>query len=371
MTTAIALAPQSGTQIAWCQPQDVVQAWKLAETIADSGLAPSSYKSPAQIFIAMQHGAEMGLSPMQALNGIAVINGRPAVWGTLLQALVQRSRLVSWPPFQGCMPMATAKKIVAGTWKGRTDKNAAAVDALAVRLQDRIDDLADRKMAVTSEYLCGYAVFQLGDEFRVQLFDTVHAHKASLLTKKGPWTEYPERMLQHRAVTYLARDTCGAALTGLAGQPTAEEIQDMEAVDTTVTDVPPRAAPASSAARMADMATTPAGAPPPAPAPDGAVSDKVAARNRLAAAVDRLKTMAWDDGRPMPDEMRKAMIAAKYVEAFGGPRAVAQMSPDDCILIASKLDAIVPPVVVDTTASAPDPEPDPDGEPGEDPRTKF
>src|SRR5688500_13920798 len=94
MTTTTALAPSAGTQLAWCQPQTADEAWHLAETIASSGLAPKDYKTPAQIFIAMQHGAELGLNAMQALQGIALVNGRPAVWGTTLWALVQRSRIV-------------------------------------------------------------------------------------------------------------------------------------------------------------------------------------------------------------------------------------------------------------------------------------
>ena len=91
MTTA--LAPSAGTQLVWCQPQTAGEAWTLAETIAKSRLAPKGYESVEQIFIAMQHGAELGLNAMQALQGIAMVNGRPAVWGTTLWALVQRSRL--------------------------------------------------------------------------------------------------------------------------------------------------------------------------------------------------------------------------------------------------------------------------------------
>ncbi len=367
-TAAIALAPQSGTQLVWCQPTTANDAWTLAQTIHDSGLAPKDYNTPAKIFIAMQHGAELGLNAMQALQGIAMVNGRPAVWGTLLQSLVMRSGITK-RRLLGAVPLSTARKIADGKWKGRTEGNAVLIDALAVAMEDRMDDLKDRKVTMVPEYLCGYAVFQIGEDVHVHLFDSAHAQKAGLLGKSGPWTQYPQRMHQHRAFTYLARDLCGTALTGLAGQPTAEELMDMEAVDATVTEVVRQVSPVSSSARMADMAATPAGAAPPAPAPDGAVSDKVAARNRLAAAVDRLKTMVWEDGRPMPDEMRKAMIAAKYVEAFGGPRAVAQMSPNDCLLVASKLDAIVPPVVVDTTATAPEPEAD--GEPAPDDRTNF
>ena len=41
--------------------------------------------------LAVQLGSEVGLRPMQALQNIAVINGRPAVWGDALPGLCKAS----------------------------------------------------------------------------------------------------------------------------------------------------------------------------------------------------------------------------------------------------------------------------------------
>ena len=41
--------------------------------------------------LAVQLGSEVGLRPMQSLQNIAVINGRPAVWGDALPGLCKAS----------------------------------------------------------------------------------------------------------------------------------------------------------------------------------------------------------------------------------------------------------------------------------------
>lgn len=66
------------------------QAMDYAKLIADSDLAPKDYKGkPGNVLIAIQMGMEIGLKPLQAIQNIAVINGRPSVWGDAMIALVQ------------------------------------------------------------------------------------------------------------------------------------------------------------------------------------------------------------------------------------------------------------------------------------------
>ena len=57
------------------------QMWRFAKMVAASGLAPKGLERPEAIVIALQLGAEIGLSPMAALQSVAVINGRPSVYG--------------------------------------------------------------------------------------------------------------------------------------------------------------------------------------------------------------------------------------------------------------------------------------------------
>ncbi len=59
---------------------------------AKSQLVPKEYRNqPEDIMLAVQLGSEVGLRPMQALQNIAVINGRPAVWGDALPGLCKAS----------------------------------------------------------------------------------------------------------------------------------------------------------------------------------------------------------------------------------------------------------------------------------------
>lgn len=337
--TTTALAPSAGTQLAWCQPQTANEAWQLAENILASGLAPKDYRTVASIFVAMQHGAELGLNAMQALQGIALVNGRPCVWGTTLWALVQRSRLVK-RFIKQTLALPAIEKLQTGLWKGRTDANATLVDALVVRISDRMDELKMRKVAPAADYLMGCAVFQVEDDIHVQLFDSVHAQKAGLLGKSGPWTQYPERMHLHRAVTYLARDACGSALTGIAGQPTAEEVIDMEgAVDTTATEVvtqQPRVDPAKT---IVDMGTAQAGAPAPAPASD---NGKAAASARLRNALDRLKGLPMKADGPFSAEELREFVGAKIRDLFGADMSVSVMTADQRNALAAELERIDP-----------------------------
>lgn len=339
MTTA--LAPSAGTQLVWCQPQTAGEAWTLAETIAKSRLAPKGYESVEQIFIAMQHGAELGLNAMQALQGIAMVNGRPAVWGTTLWALVQRSRLVHrW--MKGTLALPTVEKIVSGVWKGRNDANAALIDALVVRLADRMDELKSRKVTPPSEHLCGYAVFQLEDDIHVQLFDSAHAQKAGLLGKQGPWSQYPERMHQHRAVTFLARDACGSALTGIAGAPTAEEVIDTDGAIDTTAHVVVQQRPAT-VAKVEQMAQVEAGSTP--AAPDMPYADALAtASKHLRESLDRIKVNPWPT-EPMGESERQSLVAQTILATLGEAKKIPSMTADERTRVALAVDALQPPEV--------------------------
>ncbi len=63
---------------------------RFAQLVAKSTLAPTAFRGkPEDILIAIMMGHEVGLKPMQSLQNIAVINGRPSLWGDAMLALVQ------------------------------------------------------------------------------------------------------------------------------------------------------------------------------------------------------------------------------------------------------------------------------------------
>jgi hypothetical protein len=160
-------------------PQTFEQALTFADYLADSDLVPKDFKGkPANCLIAMQWGAELGLKPLQALQNLAIINGRPALWGDAVIALVRSSPLCEY-----------------------------------------ITESDDGHTAVCR-------VKRRGEAEEVRTFSMDDAKVAGLLGKAGPWTNYPKRMRQMRARAFALRDVFADVLRGM---PIAEEIMDIPA----------------------------------------------------------------------------------------------------------------------------------------------
>lgn len=167
-------------------PSSLEEAMKFAEIMAKSSIVPKGYQGKAaDILVAVQMGAELGLKPIQALQNIAVINGKPAVYGDALLALVQAN-----PAFEDI--------------KEHFDEKLQASVCIVKRINQ-------------SEHTVIYSIED--------------AKKAGLWNKSGPWQQYPKRMLQMRARGFALRDKFADALGGLIS---AEEARDYP-VDVTPT----------------------------------------------------------------------------------------------------------------------------------------
>jgi len=162
-------------------PTTFTEAKQFAGELAASNLVPKAYAGkPLDILVAIQWGNEIGLAPMQSLQNIAVINGKPSVYGDAAMALVQAS-----PSCEG----------VEEFFEGEGTSNPVAVC------------IAHRK----------------GRKPVTVRFSVEDAKRAGLWNKQGPWTQYPKRMLQMRARGFALRDAFPDALKGLI---TTEEAQD-------------------------------------------------------------------------------------------------------------------------------------------------
>ena len=161
-------------------PDNFEQAYRLAKCIASSDFAPPPYKGKANdCLVAMEMGAELGLTPMQALQNIAVIKGRPCLWGDAMLALVK---------------CHTAFEDIQETFNDKT--------------QTAICMVKRKKQTAHT------ATFSLEDA------------KRAGLSGRGVWLTYPKRMLQMRARGFALRDVFPDALKGLQ---TIEEISDFTA----------------------------------------------------------------------------------------------------------------------------------------------
>ena len=79
------------SKVSILEPTNLGEAMEFAQKISSSSMVPKQYQgNPTNTLIAMQWGYEIGLAPMQALQNIAVINGKPSIYGDALLALVRK-----------------------------------------------------------------------------------------------------------------------------------------------------------------------------------------------------------------------------------------------------------------------------------------
>jgi hypothetical protein len=165
--------------------QTMADAMKFGEMVANSDFAPKDFRGkPASCVLAIQAGAEIGLSPMQALQSIAVVNGRPSIFGDAALAVVKASHVCEF-------------------------------------VTETLEGDGEQMVATCTAKRRGYPTPT------VVRFSVADAKKASLWGKSGPWTQYPKRMLQMRARGFALRDAFPDALRGMV---TAEEAQDYPVV---------------------------------------------------------------------------------------------------------------------------------------------
>jgi len=186
-------------------PTTLDEAMRFSEVLSKSVMVPREYQGkPANTLVAIQWGMELGLAPMQALQNIAVINGKPSIYGDALLAMVR----------------------------------------------------ADHRCRAVKEYLDGETavclITRLHSDGEVEeierKFSVEDAKRAGLWGKQGPWKQYPQRMLQMRARSLAIRDGFPDVIKGLIS---AEEAQDMPAPMKAVQPVQARSGPSIAERAMA------------------------------------------------------------------------------------------------------------------------
>jgi hypothetical protein len=174
--------------------------WRFANCVLAAHCAPKGMDSKEAITIALQLGAEVGMSPMQSVQNIAVIGGRPVVWGDAMLGLVQASGVLEefHESFEGTP---------------YDDKYRA---------------------------LC--AVKRKGFEQIVRGFSVAQAKRAGIWGKSGPWTSHPDRMLQRKARNWALTDGFADVLKGLQMREDVENLLNVphaEVIPATDANVPP------------------------------------------------------------------------------------------------------------------------------------
>ncbi len=165
-------------------PQTMTEAIQFSDMLASSSMVPKAYQGkPQDILVCVQWGFEMGLAPMQALQNIAVINGKPSVYGDAMMALVQASAV--------CDDVE------------EFFENEGTPNPVAVCVAKR----KNRKPVIAK-------------------FSVEDAKRAGLWGKQGPWSAYPKRMMQMRARGFALRDAFPDVLKGLISAEEAADYPD-------------------------------------------------------------------------------------------------------------------------------------------------
>ncbi len=181
----------------------------LATMMAQSPFVPNEFRGQKEhVFLAMAVGADLGLSPFQSLQNIAIINGRTCIWGDTLLAVVK-----NYSDFED--------------------------------IQERI-----------THHVATCTVKRKHQSPHTVTFSEEDAKRAGLWGR-NVWAKYPKRMLQMRARAFALRDVFPDALRGLQVREEVEDHADIpdqpieiQSVESPSIDTTPALSPANETSRQ-------------------------------------------------------------------------------------------------------------------------
>jgi hypothetical protein len=165
-------------------PQTLEDTWRIATAVIRAGFAPKGLETVDKCVLAIMHGAEVGLPPMMSLQSIAVINGRPSLYGDGALAVVRNS--------------------------------------------GQLETIRESFREADMTAVC--VIKRRGEPAVTRRFSQADAEVAKLWGKKTrsgeptPWVTFPKRMLAMRARSWAMRDAFADHLKGLG---IAEEVGDV------------------------------------------------------------------------------------------------------------------------------------------------
>lgn len=192
------------TEIAIRQPASLDGSVRFAQLLADADLLPKQFVGkPANVLYAIEYGRTLGITPVAAITGIHVIEGKPSASSGLIGALVRQA----------------GHKL-----RVKSDGGTTATAQII-----RADDPG-------FTYECTWTLERAVQAGLCQVKD----NKPWARDRNGKptaWEKYPAAMLKARAITEVARDACEDVLFGLHYTP--EELgaivnQDGEPVEASV-----------------------------------------------------------------------------------------------------------------------------------------
>jgi hypothetical protein len=295
--------------------------WAFAKMALSARICPKGVDTPEQAFIALEAGLELGLRPLQSLQSIMVVNGRPSLWGDMMLALCQASgELEEYRDWHTGTPFA--------------------------------DDWAAHVV-----------VKRKGRESCEKSFSWAQAKRAKLDQKGGTWQQYPDDMLTARARWRVlhrefADKLCGismveiqrdidAALDGVDLAATAQAVSKKKRI----ADLAPGTEPQEPAARAPEPAPQQQAEPPASAAPR-VEADLASARQACAEAAVQVPASK------RPDAIRPEGRSLNTQQKIKAIEDVAELESltRQCESLAKNRAVTSEPVAVDEAPSGPLPD---------------
>lgn len=185
------------------EPRSWQDAAQMAEALVRSGMLPKGVAKPAAALAVIVQGREFGLTAMQSLRSIHVIDGKPTFSADMMVALVHRSGLAE---FFRCVE--------------------------------------------TTGEIATFETRRKGEPSATRLSFTVDDAKAAGLLGRGPWSKHRPEMLRARAKSNLARLVYPDVLAGVysPGELGGDEPLQADAVEHVAEVIEPEAQPAPTPA---------------------------------------------------------------------------------------------------------------------------
>lgn len=188
-TPAEDISPRIVLGVVVCDTMKQVMA--MARHYCRAGMVPrglegkSTSETESRVAVAIEYGLNIGMTPLQSLSNVLIIQNRPCLWGDAPMSLVLQHKAYAGSKVE---------------WIGTGD------------------DLA-----------CRFTVYRKVGEEKIAtewVFGVKDAKAAGLWGKHGPWMNYPRRMMMYRARAFALRDAFPDALRGAGIAEEFEAAQD-------------------------------------------------------------------------------------------------------------------------------------------------
>lgn len=235
------MSTPTSTEVATRQPKKIAvnvgvplrgldEAYRLSQALAMAGLMPKDLRGkPSDVLAILLYGQEVGLAPMQSIQGIYVVNSRPTLAAQTWLALLRRAGHRAFVPCKTC--------------DGAGEEHQPGGSRADHRYEPDHDERHCRMTIVRGDT----------GAMHTEKFDLDDAKTAGL-ANKDIWKAHPRRMTLARAVSNCARFICPEVAMGFYAE--GEELDDEQGEDAPGvfhTADPTPAAPAATVIEEAEL----------------------------------------------------------------------------------------------------------------------